>query len=76
MNQKILISFYLTPKTSEKVDDLLIEFKRYLPYEKRRKLTKSIFYETALQYLVADYQKNADKSDFLKDVLEAVAKKF
>ena len=42
---KILVSFYLSPKTLEKIDDLVFYLKKRLPIEKRRKITKSIFYE-------------------------------
>ena len=51
---KILVSFYLSPKTLEKVDDFLFYAKKQLPMGKRRKLTKSVFYEVALKIIIED----------------------
>ena len=67
---KILVSFYLSPKTLEKIDDLLFFVKKQLPIEKRRKLTKSVFYETGFKILIEDYNINGEESPLLKAIQE------
>ncbi len=54
-DDKILVSFYLSSKTFEKVDDLLFYIKKQSPMERRRKLTKSIFYETGFKIIIEEY---------------------
>ena len=53
-DEKILISFYVFPTTMERLDDLLFYMKKRLPIEKRRKLTKSVFYETGFKILIEE----------------------
>lgn len=65
---KILVSFYLLPKTFEKIDDILFYVKKRLPIEKRRKLTKSAFYEAGLQVLIEDYNARGEESSLLKAI--------
>lgn len=65
---KILVSFYLSPKTVEKIDDLLFYAKKRLPIEKRRKLTKSVFYETSLQIVIEDYNAKGEESPLWKAI--------
>ncbi len=75
-DDKILVSFYLPPKTFEKVDDILFYIKKRLPIEKRRRLTKSIFYETGLNILIEDYNAKGEESSLLKAILEVMQKEF
>lgn len=65
---KILVSFYLSPKTLEKIDDLVFYVKKRLPIEKRRKVTKSIFYETGFKLLIEDYNSKGEECLLLKAI--------
>lgn len=65
---KILTSFYLSPKTLEKIDDLLYYIKKRLPIGKRRKLTKSIFYETGFKILIEEYHSKGEESALFKKI--------
>jgi hypothetical protein len=67
---KILVSFYLSPKTLEKIDDLVFYVKKQLPFEKRRKLSKSVFYETGFKVLIEDYNSKGEESLLLKALQE------
>ena len=69
-SEKILVSFYLSQKTSEQVDDLLFYLKKGLPFEKRKKLTKSSFFETGFKILIEDYHTNGEKSRLWRAVQE------
>ncbi len=69
-SSKILTSFYLSPKTQEKIDDLLYYMKKRLPIGKRRKLTKSIFYETGFRILIEEYNSKGEESALLREILE------
>lgn len=72
--EKILVSFYLSPKTLEKIDDLVFYVKKRLPIDKRRKLTKSVFYETGFKILIEDYNSKGEDSVLLK-ALQKLMKK-
>lgn len=65
---KLLVSFYLSSKTLEAVDELLFLVKKQLPVEKRRKLTKSIFYETCLKVIIEDDYSKGKESNFVKKI--------
>lgn len=67
-SEKVLVSFYLSQKTSEQIDDILFYLKKQLPFEKRRKLTKSIFYETGFKILIEDYNKKGEESRLSKAI--------
>ena len=67
---KILVSFYLTPKTLEKVDDFLFYAKKRLPMGKRRKLTKSVFYEAALRIILENQEIKDEESLLWKTIFE------
>lgn len=60
-DDKILISFYVSPATMERLDDLLFYMKKRLPIEKRRKLTKSVFYETGFKILIEEYNTKGEE---------------
>jgi hypothetical protein len=66
--EKILVSFYLSQKSSEQVDDILFYIKKRLPFEKRRKLTKSTFYELGLKLIIEDYNKKGEESPLWKAI--------
>jgi len=68
--EKILVSFYLSQKTSEQIDDILFYIKKQLPFENRRKLTKSTFYETGFKILIADYQAKGEDSQLWRTIQE------
>lgn len=67
-SEKVLVSFYLSQKTSEQIDDILFYLKKQLPFEKRRKLTKSILYETGFKILIEDYKENGKESRLSKAI--------
>lgn len=67
-NEKVLVSFYLSQKTSEQIEDILFYLKKQLPFEKRRKLTKSVLYETGFKILIEDYKKKGKESSLSKAV--------
>ena len=69
-NEKILVSFYLSQETSEQIDDILFYVKKRLPFEKRRKLTKSVFYETGFKILIEDYNSKGEESSLWKAIQE------
>ena len=71
-DDKILISCYVSPTTLERLDDLLFYFKKRLPIEKRRRLTKSIFYETGFKILIEEYNTKGEESLFWKEVEEII----
>lgn len=73
-DDKILVSFYLSPQTLEQIDDLLFYVKKRLPIGKRRKLTKSVFYETGLKIIVEEYNAKGEASAFLKAIQELMQK--
>ena len=61
-SNRILISFYLSTDTLEKLDDVLFYARKRLPIGKRRKLTKSVLYEIGLKMVIEDYQEKEEKS--------------
>jgi len=67
-NEKIMVSVYLSQKTSEQVDDVIFYIKKRLPFENRRKLTKSTFYELGVKILIEDYNKKGEDSLWWKAV--------
>ena len=67
---KLLVSFYLSPKTLEKIDDFLFYARKQLPIGKRRKLTKSVFYETGLRIVIEDYNVNGEESPLWQAIQE------
>lgn len=69
---KILVSFYLSPKTLEKVDDFLFYAKKRLPIGERRKLTKSVFYEAALRVIIENQKLKSDESQLWKAINEMI----
>ena len=69
---KILVSFYLPSKTLEKVDDFLFYAKKRLPMGKRRKLTKSIFYDMALQIVIEDQNLKGEDGPLWKAICEMI----
>lgn len=71
---KILVSFYLSLKTLEKVDDLIFYVKKQLPIGKRRRLTKSVFYETGFKILIEEYNNKGEESSLLKAIQELMQK--
>lgn len=69
-DDKIQVNFYLSAKVLERIDDLLFYAKKRLPIEKRRKLTKSIFYETCFDIVIDDYNLKGEESIFWKAIRE------
>jgi hypothetical protein len=67
-DDKIKVNFYLSPKTLEKLDDLLFYVKKRLPIEKRRKLNKSVFYEICFQIIIEDNNFRGEESSFWKSI--------
>lgn len=71
---KILVSFYLSPKTLEKIDDLLFYIKKQLPIARRRSLTKSVFYETGFKILIEEFDTRGEESSLLEAIQELMRK--
>lgn len=69
-SDKILVSFYISGETFERIEELLFYLKRQFPLEKRRKLTKSIFYETGMKLLLEDYNMKGKESLLYKSIHE------
>ncbi len=69
-DDKMLISFYVSSETLEKFEDFLFYSKKRLPVEKRRKLTKSLFYEAGLLTAIADYNDKGEESSLWKAIYE------
>lgn len=61
-SEKVLVSFYLSQRTSEQIDDILFYLKKRLPFDKRRKLTKSTFYEIGLKILIEEHNSKGEES--------------
>jgi hypothetical protein len=73
-DDKIQVNFYLSVKTVEGIDDLLFYAKKRLPIEKRRKLTKSVFYETCFSLVMADYNLKGEESIFWQAIREMMSR--
>jgi hypothetical protein len=67
---KIAINFYLSHEALEKIDDFLFYVKKRLPIEKRRKLSRSVFYEIGLKTAIEDYNKKGEESALWKAICE------
>ena len=72
-SDKIAMSFYVSPETLEKIDDFLFYVKKRLPVEKRRKLTKSVFYEIGLKIAIEDFNQKGEKSSLWRAIQEQVS---
>jgi len=71
-DNKILVSVYLSTRTLEKIDDFLFYAKKRLPMGKRRKLTKSVFYEIALRIVIEDQNMKVEESPLWKSINEMI----
>lgn len=69
-DDKILNSFYVLTETLEKLEDFLFYAKKRLPVERRRKLTKSLFYEACVLSAIADYNAKGEESSLWKAIYE------
>ena len=67
---RILISFYLSTDTIEKLEDVLFYARKFLPVGKRRKLTKSVLYEIGLKMVIEDYHGKGENSSLIKTINE------
>lgn len=72
-DDKIQVNFYLSTKTLEKIEDLLFYAKKRLPLDKRRKLTKSIFYENCFNIIINEYNLKGEESVFWKSIKELMS---
>jgi hypothetical protein len=72
-NNKISINFYISPVTLEKIDDFLFYVKKRLPIEKRRKLTKSVFYEIGLKIAIEEFNKKGEESSLWQAINEQLS---
>lgn len=70
--ERILISFYLSTDTLERLDDVLFYARKRLPIGKRRKLTKSVLYEIGLKMVIEDYHEKEEESFLWKAVNKLV----
>ncbi len=65
-NDKLLVSFYLKNNTIEHIDDFIFFTRKQLPLYKKRKLTKSVFYEAAVKIVLDDYHAKGESSQIWK----------
>lgn len=73
-DDKYLVSFYLSAATVEKIDDLLFYLKKRVPMDKRRRLTKSMFYETGFRILIEEYNSKGEESLLWKAIHQSMQK--
>ena len=71
---RILISFYLSTDTIEKLEDVLFYARKCLPVGKRRKLTKSVLYEIGLKMVIEDYHGRGEESSLIMAINELAKK--
>lgn len=71
-DDKYLVSFYLSATTCEKIDDLLFYLKKRIPMGKRRRLTKSMFYETGFKILIEEYNSKGEESNLWKAIHQSI----
>lgn len=69
---KLLVSFYLSGATYEKIEDLLFYLKKRVPVGKRRKLNKSFFFEAGFKVLLNEYEKKGEKSLLWKAIHQSM----
>jgi len=69
---KTAISFYLTSEALEKIDDFIFYTRKRLPMDKRRKLTRSVFYEIGLKTVIEDYNIKGEKSALWKAICDLI----
>ena len=65
---KIAISFYLTSEALEKIDDFIFYTRKRLPIDKRRKLSRSVFYEIGLKTVIEDFNIKGEQSALWKAI--------
>lgn len=65
---KIYINFGVTGVALEQIDDFIFYARKKLPMEKRRKLTKSLFYETSIKAIIEDFNKKGEESIIWKAI--------
>ena len=65
---KLLVSFYLSGATYEKIEDLLFYLKKQVPVGKRRKLNKSIFLEAGFKVILKEHETKGEKSLLWKEI--------
>lgn len=72
-DDKIQVDFYLSVKVLERIEDIMFYTKKRLPMEKRRKLTKSVFYETCSNIIIDDYNLKGEDSIFWKAIQQLMS---
>lgn len=65
---KVLVSFYLSSATADKIDDVMFYIRKQLPVDKRRKLTKTFFYEIGLMIALEEYKREGEESALWKAI--------
>lgn len=68
-NQKETVNLSLSSEIVEKVEDIIFELRKKIPREKRKKLTRSRFFELALEAVIKDYESSGEKSVIGKMVI-------
>lgn len=71
-SNKIAVSCYFSIKSIERIDDFLFHVKKRLPIEKRRKLSRSVFYEVGLNTAIEEFDKKGEQSELFKAICEAL----
>lgn len=69
---KIATNVYLTSASLEKIDDFIFYARKRLPMEKRRKLTRSVFYEVGLKTAIDDFNKKGEQSALWKAICDLI----
>lgn len=64
--KKEIVNVYMSRNLTEKIEDLLFNLKKQLPHDKRKKLTRSQFFELILESIILDYEINQINSPIQK----------
>ena len=64
--KKELLNLNISGEIVEKTEDLLFNLRKQLPREKRKKLTRSRFFELLLESVIQDYENRRADSDIQK----------
>lgn len=71
-DERFLVSFHISATTFEKIDDLLFYLKKRVPIDKRRRLTKTMFYETGFRILIEEYNSKGEESLLWKAIHQSL----
>ncbi len=64
--KKEILNLNISSEIVEKTEELIFNLKKQLPREKRKKLTRSRFFELLLESVIHDYENRRADSDIQK----------